>query len=95
MRKILILLFISLFISCQTIENKNKNPNIVLIVAEVFSLTQRRQIKYVFAIYSNLLLDLYNCNDNYCLIMSPHLHMQPPPFGKHIQLIFSNSEHTA
>ena len=34
MRKILILLFISLFISCQTIENKNENPNIVLIVAD-------------------------------------------------------------
>ena len=34
MRKILILLFISLFFSCQTIENKNENPNIVLIVAD-------------------------------------------------------------
>ena len=34
MRKILILLFISLFISCQNIENKNENPNIVLIVAD-------------------------------------------------------------
>jgi len=34
MRKILILLFISLFISCQTIENKNENPNIVLIVVD-------------------------------------------------------------
>jgi len=34
MRKILILIIISLFISCQTIENKNENPNIVLIVAD-------------------------------------------------------------
>ena len=34
MKKILILIIISLFISCQTIENKNENPNIVLIVAD-------------------------------------------------------------
>ena len=34
MRKILILIIISLFISCQTIENKNENPNIVLIVVD-------------------------------------------------------------
>ena len=30
MRKILILIIISLFISCQTIENKNENPNIII-----------------------------------------------------------------
>ena len=34
MRKILILIIISLFISCQTIENKNENPNIIIIYTD-------------------------------------------------------------